>query len=438
MEGLQQGQRESATTAEMMAWAVYDWANSAFPTVIQTFVFAAYFTRQIAANETVGSNQWGNTISLAGLIIALLGPVLGSIADQGRRRKPWIAVFTVLCVVATGLLWFIEPHTSFLIPALILVGIGTVASEFAFIFYNAMLPDLVNNRQMGRWSGWGWGLGYAGGLACLIVSLFVFVQADSPPFGLDPNAAEHVRATFVLVAVWYLLFAIPLFIWTPDVRGTGMGMKKAVTQGLQQLRNSISNVRNYSNILKFLFARMFYMDGLTTIFSFGGIYAAGTFNMSEEQVIMFGIALNVMAGLGAFLFSWIDDRRGSKFTILSSLGGLLIPTILILFVTSNQWFWILGMFLGIFVGPVQAASRTFMGRLAPAEIRNEMFGLFALSGKITSFLGPLLVGWLTYWAGSQRVGMSAIVLFLLMGFILLLSVKERSDLTSSPKNSKTQ
>ncbi len=424
MNGRKSGTDSKTTTPQMVAWALYDWANSAFPTVIQTFVFAAYFTRQIAVNETVGSNQWGNTISIAGLFIAVLGPILGSIADQGKRRKPWIAVFTVMCVIATALLWFIEPSNSFLIPALILVAIGTVSSEFAFIFYNAMLPDLVANKRMGRWSGWGWGLGYAGGLSCLIVSLFVFVQADPPPFGLDASAAEHVRATYILVAGWYLLFAIPLFVWTPDVKGTGMSIRRSIREGLAQLKRSLANVRRYRNIVRFLIARMFYMDGLATIFSFGGIYAAGTFDMSEEQVIMFGIALNVMAGLGAVLFAWMDDRKGSRYTILVSLVGLSIPTLLILLVTSEQWFWILGILLGIFVGPVQAASRTFMGRLAPDNMRNEMFGLFALSGKITTFLGPLMVGWLTYFADSQRVGMSVIVLFLILGLGLLVTVKD--------------
>lgn len=422
----------SAGKGGLFSWAMYDWANSAFPTVIQTFVFAAYFTRQIAANETVGSAQWGNTISIAGLIIAITGPILGAVADQGGRRKPWIAAFTGLCIVATAMLWFVQPSNDYLVLALVMVALGTIGSEFAFVFYNAMLPNLVSKEKMGRWSGWAWGLGYAGGLACLVVALFAFINTDHAWLGLDRSSAEHVRATFVLVSVWYLVFALPLFLVTPDVPGTGKKFGAAVRDGLKQLRRSIQNVREYKPIIRFLIARMFYIDGLATVFSFGGIYAAGTFNMTEQDVLMFGIALNVTAGLGAAGFGWLDDKIGSKRTILLSLTGLVLPTILILLVTTEYWFWVFGLILGIFVGPVQAASRTLMARLAPEGLQNEMFGLFALSGKVTSFMGPFLVGTLTYIFESQRIGMSAIVLFFLIGFVLMLGVPKAIE--TSPQS----
>jgi len=416
-----------ATPSGMFSWAMYDWANSAFPTVIQTFVFAAYFTRQIAVNETVGSAQWGNTVSIAGVIIAVTGPILGAVADQGGRRKPWILGFTILCVLATGMLWFVKPSNDYLLLALVMVALGTIGSEFSFVFYNAMLPNLVPKSRMGRWSGWAWGLGYAGGLVCLVVALFAFVMPDHPLFGLERASAEHVRAVFVLVSVWYLVFSLPLFLVTPDVPGTGKKMKVAVKDGLKQLKRSIQNVRKYRHIIRYLVARMIYIDGLTTIFSFGGIYAAGTFDMTEQDVLMFGIALNVTAGLGAAGFAWIDDWLGSRKTILISLAGLALSTTSILLVDSNLMFWILGMILGIFVGPAQAASRTFMARLAPKDLENEMFGLFALSGKVTAFLAPLLVGWVTYFTASQRIGMSVIVVFLIIGFVLMLSVKEQNN-----------
>ncbi len=403
----------------LFSWALYDWANSAYFAVIQTFVFATYFIQSVAENETVGSAQWGNTISAAGLVIAVSGPFLGAFADQLGRRKPWIIVFSLLCVFSTAALWFVAPSNHFLLLALLLVFLGTVGSESAIIFYNAMLPDLVSGKRMGRWSGWAWGLGYAGGLVCLIIALFGFVDVEQPPFGLDTATAEHIRATFVLVAVWYLIFSLPLFFVTPDTRPTGLGMKSALKEGWRQLRDSVTNIRSYKNIFQFLIARMVFIDALATVFAFGGIYAAGTFGMTARDVLLFGIGLNLTAGIGAAAFAWIDDFFGSRRTILISLAGLIVSTSAVLLVTSRLWFWVFGLLLGIFVGPVQAASRTYMGRIAPEEMRSQMFGLFALSGKVTAFAGPFLVGWLTLLAGSQRIGMSVIVALFITGFILM-------------------
>jgi UMF1 family MFS transporter len=290
-----------------------------------------------------------------------------------------------------------------------------------------MLPNLVSDNKMGRWSGWAWGLGYAGGLVCLVVALFAFVQVEQPPFGLDTAAAEHVRATFILVAVWYLVFSLPLFLNTPDTPRTGIGIKKAVKNGWRQLKNSIQQIKKYKDIMRFLIARMIFIDGLATVFAFGGIYAAGTFDMNERDVLIFGIGLNLTAGLGAALFAWIDDLLGSRQTILVSLVGLIITTSAVLLVTSSFWFWTFGLTLGIFVGPVQAASRTYMGRIAPEELRNQMFGLFALSGKVTAFLGPFLVGWLTFAAGSQRIGMTVIIALFVIGLILMLKVPKVTE-----------
>ena len=412
----------SSSTAGLVSWALYDWANSAFATIIETFVFAAYFTRRVAENETIGSVQWGNTLSVAGVIVAIGGPILGAMADQGGRRKPWIAAFTFLCVVATALLWFVKPSPEYVWLALPLVVVGAIGAEFAGIFYNAMLPSLAGIGRLGRWSGWGWSLGYVGGLASLVVALFAFVKVENPWFALDRASAEHVRATFVLAAGWFLLFAIPLFLITPDTRPTGKRFARAARDGLGQVGESIRQVRRYGHIIRFLIARMIYVDGLATVFAFGGVYAAGTFDMTEQEVLMFGIALNVTAGIGAAAFAWVDDRIGAKPTILLSLVGLMVAGTLILLVESPTLFWTFGMLLGLFVGPVQAASRSFMARVAPQALLTEMFGLYALSGKATAYLGPFLVGWLTYASGSQRVGMGTVIVFFLVGFLLMLTV----------------
>ena len=414
--------RPATTPARaLFSWALYDWANSGFAALVQTFVFAAYFARAVAGNETLGTAWWGNMMGVAGLIIGLGGPVLGAVADRAGRRKPWLAAFTALCIAATGFLWFIKPDPAFVWPALLLAGAGTLGSEYSMIFYNAMLPDLADKARIGRWSGWGWGLGYAGGLVLLVVALYGLVQ---PPgwFGVARTEALHIRAVMPLTAVWYLVFCLPLFLFTPDTPSTGVPLGRAVGQAMAQLRGSLRDLRAHRSIAIFLLARMFYNDGLTTMFAFGGIYAAAAFGMGPSEVIVFGIGLNVTAGLGAASFAWLDDKLGPRRTILFSLVGLIVPGAAILLVKSKTLFWIFGLAIGIFVGPVQASSRSYLAHAAPAEVRTEMFGLLALSGKLTSFIGPFLVGWLTLATGSQRIGMSAVVALFVVGLFGMLFV----------------
>jgi UMF1 family MFS transporter len=404
-----------------ISWAFYDWANSSFAAIISTFVFPVYFARQVAADPTLGTTLWGNTVGVAGLIVALGAPLLGAVADQGGRRKPWIGAFTLLCVLATAGLWWVRPEGAAVLPALLLAGTATVAAEFAVVFYNAMLPSLTRFERLGRWSGWAWGLGYAGGIGSLLLALFGLVR-DPAWIDLSRGDFAHVRATFVLVAIWYTLFAVPLFLFSADQPAQHKGLRRAVHDGLAQFRDSIRQVRAYASILRFLVARMVFIDGLATIFAFGGVYAAGTFGLTEDEVLLFGIALNVSAGLGAAAFAWVDDWLGSKRTILVSLLGLMLPGALLLVIESRTLFWAFGMLLGVFVGPVQAASRSYLARTAPAHLRSQMFGLFAFSGKATAFVGPLLVGWVTAWFDSQRAGMSVIIVLLSIGFLLMLTV----------------
>ena len=406
----------------LWSWALYDWANSAFFTIILTFVFAQYFSVSVIQDEVAGTRAWGNIVGISGVFIAILAPILGAIADQSGRRKPWLISFTLLCVLSSAMLWTITPDQDQFWSAALWVGLGTLGAEFAFIFYNAMLPDLASPARTGRWSGWAWSLGYVGGVTSLVVALYGFIEADATLFNLDRDQAEHVRATFVVVAVWYLVFALPAFVFVPDRPATGLGLAAATRAGFAQLRESIAHVRQYRDIVRFLIARMLYTDGLATIFTFGGVYAAGPFNMSSTEVLQFAIALNVTAGLGALGFAWVDDALGGRNTILMALVGLSVSAFAILVVDGATAFWVWGMILGIFVGPLQSASRSHLARVAPPHLQTQMFGLFAFSGKATAFAGPLLVGWVTAVTDSQRWGMSTILVFLLIGFLLMLKV----------------
>ena len=409
----------------LIGWALYDWANSPFSTLIITFVFATYFSRAIVGGDGAeGQTLWAYTIGISGIFIAILGPIFGAIADAGGRRKPWLFVFTALCVIASAMLWYAEPERDYLLWAMIWVIVANFAFEFGIVFNNAMLPDLVPRARLGRWSGWAWGIGYFGGLVALLIALVAFVQTDSPLFGLDKGRAEHIRIVGPLVAVWFVIFAWPLFVYTPDRPASRIGARAAVAQGLSSLAATLRNVRAHRNIARYLLARMIYNDGLTIVFAIGAIFAADNFGMDEEGIIIFGIILNATAGLGALGFAWVDDWLGPKRTIVIALTALIITGIVALVITEVTWFWVVAAAFGTFMGPAQAASRSLMARLAPPQMRTELFGLYAFSGKATAFVGVLVAGVVLDVTGNQRAGLATAVVFMAIGLAVLLGVRE--------------
>ena len=411
------------TRLALFAWCLYDWANSSFSTIIVTFIFPAYFARAVAASPEQGAALWGRALAISGLLAAVSAPVLGAIADRAGRRKPWLGTFTAVSVVATAMLWFTAPSPDSALWAVWWTAIAGAAFEAAGSFYNAMLPDLAPPERLGRASGWAWGLGYAGGLAALLVALWLISPSAATALGLDTAHAEPVRATTVLVAAWFAVFSLPLFFFTPDRPATGITAREAALSGVETLRSTLAHLPKYGHVGRFLVAHMIYADALATLFAFGGVYAAGTFGMSTEEIIRFGIVLNVAAGIGAAAFAWVDDFVGAKPTIAISLVVLSLVTLAMLVATSAGSFWVLATMVGVFVGPAQAASRSYMARIAPVGLEAEMFGLFALSGKATAFVGPWMVSLLTTAFASQRYGMAVIPAFLLMGLGLLLTVK---------------
>ena len=418
------GPRAPERRRAVFAWAFYDWANSAFPTVVSTFVIAAYFTQAIAATPAQGQAQWGWMQAVAGIAIALLSPLLGAIADAGGRRRLMLALCTVGTALATSGLWWAEPSPDFALWALVCVGLGTIAFEVGTVFYNSMLVQVTTPDRFGRLSGLAWGLGYAGGLACLGVALLLFIAPDPSPFGLDRAQAEHVRAVALLVAAWTLAFGWPLLLALPDPpRARRPAWTKAARAGLAEMSTILRGLTWRSPLARFLVARLFYTDGLNTLFAFGAIYAAGVFAFSERDVLLFGIAINVTAGLGAAAFALVEDRFGSKRTVIVALGGIIVIGIGLLLAEAQATFWALALALGVFFGPAQAASRTLMARMAPEGDAAAHFGLFALSGRVTGFLGPAVLAAVTAATDSQRAGMATVVVFLTLGMLLLLPVR---------------
>ncbi len=407
----------------VVSWCMFDWANSAFTTLVVTFVYSTYFTQAIAPDEVTGTALWSRAVGASGILIAVLSPILGAAADRASRRKQFLATSTVTCVLATTALTFVKPGMDHAVAlALLLFVLGNLGFELAMVFYNSFLPSVASPDRIGRVSGWGWGVGYVGGLLCMVLALVGFVQPQEPWFGLSRAEGLNVRATNLLVAFWFALFSLPFFLFVKEQPLPGV--RVAIAGSLREIRETLRQVRRYREVAKFLLARMIYNDGLVTVWAFGGIYAAGTFGMPLSEVIVFGIVLNVVAGLGALLFGFVDDKIGSKKTVMITLVALGFAVLLAVWAPTKTWLWVAGFLIGIFGGPNQAASRSFMGRIVPQRHRAEFFGFYAFSGKITSFLGPLILGAVAQAAGSQRAGVATVFGFFLAGAILLATVRE--------------
>ncbi len=414
------------------AWCLYDFANSAFTTLVVTFVYATYFTEVLASDKNVGTTQWSWVVGISGLIIAVISPWLGALTDaQGTRTKA-LKVSTAICILTTFALFFpggSGSGTFTVVLALTLFAIANITYEIGQALYNAYLPELISKEKSGTVSGLGWACGYIGGLCALFLSLVVFIQPEEPWFGLSKENQGHVRATNLLVAVWFTLFSLPFFwvISRYEKRGQIVTEKPVLPResGWQRLRSTFKEIKKYREVLKFLVARIFYNDGLVTIIAMGGIYAAGTFNFEQDEILIFGIVLNVAAGIGAFGMGFIDDYLGGKKTILLSIVFLLIASVIAILGTSKMHLWIAGVIVGLFMGPNQSASRSFLGKLSPDDKHGEFYGFFAFSGKLTSFIGPVGFGLLTWIFDSQRAGLVIVLVLMLIGGTLLMGVRDK-------------
>ena len=412
------------------SWAMFDWANSAFTTLVITFIYSFYFTKAMAPDENTGTAWWTYAVSTSAVLTALLSPICGAAADRGGARKRFLMIASIISGLATAALAFVPPgmaHGPLL--ALILFVLADMSFEIGAVFYNAFLTSIASPERIGRVSGYGWGLGYVGGMACMIVALVGFVQPDVPWFGMTKELGWNIRATNLLVAGWFLVFALPLFLFVPETKLTPA--KISVKETFQELMQTVRDLRKYREIVKFLLARVVFNDGLVTIFAFGGIYAGGTFGMELSDVIVFGIVLNVASGIGAFAFGFLDDKIGGKKTIMVTIVALFITTAIAVWAPTRFWFWVAGILLGIFCGPNQSASRSLMGRFVPDKHQSEFFGFFAFSGKATAFMGPFLLGQVVRVFHSQRAGIASILLFFVVGGLLLMLVDEKKGVAAA-------
>ncbi|MDE2375704.1 MFS transporter [Bradyrhizobium sp.] len=442
--------------AAVVSWIFFDWAAQPYFTLITTFVFAPYFATSIAPDPATGQSLWGFAMAAAGMAIALLSPVLGAIADAAGRRKPWIAAFGAMLVLGSCVMWIGKPGDPGIIPPLLAaLALASVGAEFATVFNNAMMPTLVPPERIGRLSGTGWATGYVGGIVSLIIVLgFLAANPETgrtllgvtPLFGLDPATHQGDRITGPLTALWFVIFVTPMFLFTPDYPAK-RPVREALRAGLAELKQSLVELPRQKSIATFLLANMVYTDGLVSLFAFGGIYAAGTFGWHTIQIGTFGILLAIAGAFGAWLGGKLDDLLGPKRVIAGSMLVLLLSLAAILLVdrdsvlfvkvappepggalfsgAAERAYLVLGCLIGAAGGPLQAASRTMLIRLAPKDRIAQYFGLFALTGKVTSFIGPLLIGTITAATASQKAGMAVLVVFFVAGLVLLLRVRDK-------------
>ncbi|OWU76160.1 MFS transporter [Marinibacterium profundimaris] len=438
-----------ARRRRIWGWYFFDWASQPYNTLLMTFIFAPYI-RELMGSGSRAQSAWGFGVGAAGLIIAVLAPVLGAMADLSGNRLGWIRLFSVFYVAGAAGLWLAAPGQFNLVLTLVLFAIGMIGMEFATIFTNSMLPDLGPRSEIGRISGNGWAFGYAGGLLALVIMLLFFAESGEtgrtfiglqPAFGLDPQAREGTRFVGPLTALWYIVFMLPFFLWVRDP-APQRAPKGALRAALRDVAGTVRNLPRTPSFFAYLGSSMFYRDGLNGMYAFGGIYASGVLGWSVVDTGIFGITAIICGALFAWAGGHLDDRFGPKPVITTCILILTAVAVGIVFVSPTSVYglpvpegsalpdiamYVMGALIGAAGGVLQSASRSMMVRQANPERMTEAFGLYALAGKSTSFVAPLSIGVATWASQSQQIGVSPLIALFAMGLILLAWVKPDGD-----------
>jgi len=437
----------------IVSWALWDWGSAAFNAVVTTFVFSTYLASgafvdpaivaaagsdvhnpALVAAKSHNATVISIALTVAGILVAVLAPILGQRSDGSGRRKRWLGINSGILVLVMAAMVFVAPAPPYLLVGATLLAVGNLVFEFASVNYNAMLVQVSTPKTIGRVSSWGWGAGYIGGIVLLVLLLVLFLQS----FGVEGHAGVlglastpaggvwTVRVAILVAAVWFGVFAIPLLLSVPEIPAHEQrGRKVGIAASYRKLGRTIAQLyRKNPQVLLFLVASAVFRDGLAAVFTFGAIIASQVFGFSPSEVIYFAVAANVVAGLGSFAAGSLDDRLGAKRIITVSLAGLVVASLVVLFVGQAQLgFWICGLFLCLFVGPVQSSSRAFLARITPPGREGEIFGLYATTGRAVSFLAPALFTLFVALTGDTRFGIIGIALVLLAGLVLMVRVK---------------
>jgi UMF1 family MFS transporter len=394
---------------KIFVWTLFDFANTSFSIIVVTFLYAVYFKKTVASGEAIGDLYWSIATSISMIITAIISPVLGAIADYSAGKKRFLLFFTLLCIVATSSLYFIGEGTIFW--GIFLFVLANIGFEAGLVFYDAFLPEITEPKNYGRVSGYGFAMGYLGSLATLAI-VYPFINSNK------------TKETFVVSAIFFLVFSIPLFLFLKDSRKNIIRQESYIKIGVGRVLDTVKHLKYYKNLATFLLAFFFYIEGVNTIIYFSGNYASTTLGFSETELLIFFITVQTTAILGSVLFGIIADSIGQKKTIMITLLLWLLTVVLAIVIRDKSGFYIVGLLAGSAMGSSQSTSRSLMSKLTPSDKKTEFFGFYSFFGKSSAVLGPLVFGFVSYITGSQRVAIFTIGFFFLIGLFILSKVKE--------------
>jgi UMF1 family MFS transporter len=394
---------------KIFVWTLFDFANTSFSIVVVTFLYAVYFKKTVASGEPIGDLYWSIATSISMIVTAVVGPMLGAIADYSAGKKRFLLFFTLLCIVFTSLLFFVKEGNIFWGVTIFIVA--TIGFEAGLIFYDAYLPEITTPKNYGRVSGYGFGMGYLGSLATLAI-IYPFIENNL------------IRETFPMSALFFLVFSLPIFFYLSDSRQRVERTQSYVSIGFSRVWSTITHLRYYKNLAIFLLAYFFYIEGVNTVIYFSGNYASTTLGFSDTELLIFFLTVQTTAIAGSIILGILADSFGQKKTIILTLVLWLITVLLAYLVQDKSGFYVVGLIAGVAMGSSQSTSRSLMSKLTPSEKKTEFFGFYSFFGKSSAVLGPLVFGLVSFLSGNQRLAIISIGFFFLVGLLILFKVKD--------------
>lgn len=401
---------------KIFIWTLFDFANTSFSVLILTTVYSVYFREVVTANSEIGDFLWGVAFSISMLVVALISPFLGAIADYSSNKKFFLLIFTYLCIISTGLMFFVERGDVFL--GMVLLVFANIGFEGGLVFYDAFLPEITSERSYGRVSGYGFAMGYVGSFISLLIA-YPFLKGE-----FMPENMINVRLSFVVASLFFFFFSLPFFIVMKERRIKPAEKISYFRIGIERVRSTFQNAIKYKNIGRFLLSYFVYADGINTVIIFASIFARHTLNFSLVEILTFFLSVQSTAILGSVIFGIIADSIGQKKTLGITLLMWVATAVGAYFCDDKVSFYIIGFIAGSAMGSSQSTSRSLMSKIIPPEKKTEFFGFYSFFGKSSAILGPLVFGFISSVTGSQRIAVISVALFFIVGLILLQKVRE--------------